>query len=471
MRVSGAAGVLFALSLAACGGGGGGASAGPSASGVPVATPGPAGGGTASPGPGSASGAGPGTAAAGTGTPVAAPFTAFAPVVVSPSVIVDAAAAVSEAPKVTRLAGGGAVLVWRHAGALLAQQIDASGQRAGAQQSIAMAASAFSVAGLAGGDWVVGWSASTVPANAASDSTFTVQTKRFSSTGAVLQDTSTIDTAPAQSIDAGLDVRATTDGGYAVAWAGGNSLGTGPRQVLMQRFARDGTALGRPVAVNTGAADQSRPRLVPLGDGSLVATWLQGDGVVGGSGTSYTVSMRRFGADSTPSGLAQQVQASKADRAFNFAATRMAGDRIAMLWSEPASAADASPVQAHWQVVEASGAAMSSVGVLGVAPAIDSLDVAPTESGFAAFVQVVTGTNRGTSAMVVSLMVDGNGVPLGTVPETVVDRLLNSFGPVSGSVTGPSAYGFSVAGGIDGHYVFAYEAGTSNSAELKALGK
>lgn len=448
--------LLVALTLAACGGGGGGggstpgdATSGAASTGVPSA------GGTPFTGPPAAGGA-----AAG------AQFAAFGPVTVAPSVTFEGGNAAGEGPKVARLAGGGAVVAWKQAGALVAQRIDAAGNRVGPQQAIAGQATIFSVAGLSGGDWVVAWSAATVPPDAVRAFTVTVQTQRYGADGALLQGTTLVNPDPAQSIDAGLDVAATADGGYAVAWAARSSL-AGPRQVLMQRFASSGApAGGLATATAVTAADQTQPRVVPLADGPVVLAWLQA-----ASASSFAIHTRPFGSASTPLEAEREVAASAASAAFPFAAAPLDGDHVGLVWAQPSSATDTAPIQARWQVLDAEGNLESPAGGVTVGPQIDSVGIAPAGRGFTALVQVLNGNPRGTSANIGSIAVDNDGETSATALAPVVDRSLNSVAPLTGNTTGPAGPAFSVAGGTDGRYVLAYESATATGAQVDALGK
>lgn len=453
--------LLFALTLAACGGGGGGgdavspaASSGDVTSGAASADV-PSGGGT----PFTAPPAGGGAVAGGQ-------FAPFGPVTVAPTVTFEGGNAAAEGPKVARLAGGGAVVAWKQAGALVAQQIDAAGNRVGPQQAIAGQATIFSVAGLPGGDWVVAWSAATVPPDAVRASTVTVQTQRYGADGGVVQGTTLVNPDPAQSIDAGLDVAATADGGYAVAWAARSSL-AGPRQVLMQRFTAGGAAAGGlATATAVTAADQTQPRVVPLADGSVVLAWLQA-----ASASSFAIHTRPFSSASVPLEAEREVAASTASAAFPFAAAPLDGDHFGLVWAQPSSATNTAPIQARWQILDAEGNLESPAGGVTVGPQIDSVGIAPAGRGFTALVQVVNGNPRGTTANIGSIAVDNDGETAATALASVVERSLNSVAPLTGNTTGPAGPAFAVAGGPDGRYVLAYESATAAGAEVDALGK
>ena len=459
--------LLLALTLAACGGGGGGGDAAtpgassadtttgtapaadPSAGGAPVAAPAPGSGGAAT----------------------GAQFAAFGPVTVAPSVTFEGGNAGAEGPKVARLAGGGAVIAWKQAGALVAQQVDAAGNLVGAQQSVASQATIFSVAGLPGGEWVVAWSAATVPPDAVRSFTVTVQTRRYGADGTLLQDTTLVNPEPVQSIDAGLDVAATADSGYVVAWSARSSL-AGPRQVLMQRFSAGGAAAGGPAtATAPTAADQTQPRVVPLADGTVVLAWLQDAGGGATGAPSFAIHTRPFSSASAPLEAERQVAASVGSAAFPFAAAPVDDDHIGLVWAQPSSVTNTEPIQARWQILDAEGDLESPVGGITVGPLIDSVAIAPAGRGFTAFVQVVNGNPRGTAANIGSIAVDNDGAAAATALAPVVDRSLNSVAPLTGTTTGPAGPAFSVSGGSDGRYVLAYESATATGAEVDALGK
>lgn len=499
MKVPSSIGLLFALTLAACGGGGGGGDTGSTAAPTPVGAPASASGPAApavaapvatapaapaaapsnpgspapspAPGSGADSGAGSGGTGSGPGNPGNASgpqFTSFGPIVVASAVTVTDAA--TDRPQIALLAGGGSVVVWRSGTALLAQQIDAAGNRVGPQQSIATSAKVYSVAGLYGGDWIVAWSASTLPAATARAHTYTVQTKRFSSAGNLVQDTTPVNTSAALTIDAGVAIAGTTDGGYALAWTYQAGTTGAPRQVLLQRYLTDGAAVGSVVTVSTVNGDQTRPRVVPLSNGAVQVAWLQGAGGGASGATSYSVYTRRFTAGAAAAGPERQVQPSTEASEFSFATAALTNDRIALVWAQP-TPASTGPQQLRWQILDANGAGLSSAGGRDVGPGINSAEVAPAGTGFTGFVQVITGASRGSTAKISSLAVDANGAAAGALATALDDRGLSSIGAVTGSMTGPTANGFSVAGRSDGHYVLAYEHANPNGAQLEAFGR
>ncbi|MBA2962157.1 MULTISPECIES: hypothetical protein [Ramlibacter] len=294
--------------------------------------------------------------------------------------------------------------------------------------------------------------------------------RRYSASGALLQDTTSVTTAPAAAIDAGLDVAAAPDGGHAVAWSA-QSTAAGPRQILVQRFSANGAAVGSaPTVANETQGDQAQPRIVPLADGSLVLTWLQTQGDAALGGLSFTITTRPFSGLTAPLAAARGVAASAAAATFPFAAAPLADGRVGLAWGQPASTSSSSP-QARWQIVDAQGNPESVIGGITVLQ-IDSVAIARADRGFTAFFQTVIGERRGTTASINSIAVNNDAVAAATVLTQEVDRTLNLVvSPTLGIFTGPAAPGFAVAGGSDGRYVLTYASATANGADVIALGK
>jgi len=91
---------------------------------------------------------------------------------------------------------------------------------------------------------------------------------------------------------------ALADGGWVVTWEVDNQDGWG-KAVYQQRFAQDGAAVGTATRVNTTIpADQSKPSVTALADGSWVVTW-QSDRQ---DGSGFGIFQQRYFADGTPIG-------------------------------------------------------------------------------------------------------------------------------------------------------------------------
>ena len=449
--------LLLGFALAACGGGGGGTGDGAASSfGNPSA---------------SADGAGIGGTGAGTGTSEPAAFAAFGPVTVAVA-STGLGDGLGQGPRVARLSGGGAVVTWLSGPSLFAQQVDAGGSNVGPPLEVARLSPAirsYSVAGLGNGDWVVAWASSTVPQDRSARAfTKTVQARRYGGDGTLLQDTTLVDPAVHADVDPELHVKAAPDGGYVVAWSGSLGLAA-PREAFFRRFAADGSAAGETAKVSAIGGDQTQLQAVPLSDGSVVIAWLQGVGGGANAGSGFAIHTRRFGAGSEAPGPEQVVEASAAASTFTFAATRVAGDRVAVLWSQPAGDTLA-PIEARWQLLDAGGSAATPMGAIAVAPVIDDLEIAPSGAGFTGFVQDATATGRVIVARIGSFAVDGSGALQGGI-ETLARRNIAAVSPTTGDVTGPAGTRFAVDGGADGHFVAAYDTAIADGAEVDVLGR
>ena len=452
--------LVLGLALAACGGGGGdgapGGSDAVSSSGNPAD---------------SAGGIGAGIGGTGAGTSAPGVFTAFGPVTVAAASTVPGDGA-GQGPRVARLAGGGAVVTWLSGPSLLAQQVDAGGRNVGAPLEVARLSPpvrSHGVTGLANGDWVVAWASSTVPQDRSARAfTKTVQTRRYGGDGTLLQDTTLVDPTVYSDVDPELNVKATADGGHVVAWSGSLGLAA-PREAFFRRFPADGAAAGEAAKVSGIGGDQSQLQVAPLSDGSVVIAWLQGAGGGANGGSGFAIHTRRFGAGSDALGPEQVVQASAAASTFQFAATRVAGDRVAVLWSQPVGDTRV-PIEARWQLLDPDGSAATPMGAIAVAPVIDDLEIAPSGAGFTGFVQDSTATGRVFVARLGSFAVDGNGALQGGI-DTLARRNITSVSPTTGDVTGPAGTRFSVDGAADDHFAAAYDTAIAGGAEVDVLGR
>ena len=468
--------LLLALAVAACGGGGGGdgGSIATPASNTPVPAPANPDGSAQPPAPAPTPGQAPAPAPTPTPAPGQAPAPAPAPVSAPAPAPDDPAPAqftpfsqvavgtiprgdpfVPGRPQVSRLSGGGAVIAWVSGKSLVARQLDASGQPTGQQQSVAGLAQSdggFAVAGLTGGDWVIAWADQTTPCNTAR---CTIQTRRFSATGALGKDTTLVVPNGYATIDPHLQVKAMPDGGYVIAWSG---LFTSVSLASYQRFAADGSAMGDPVFVasNQQGDSDSKLKILPLVDGTIFAVWKrQGFGPT----STNRFFVRHFSAIGVGLGGETQLTVPPSDFPLDVTATLLANGNIGVAW------ATNGPSIVRWQVVDPNGNPVGAMGTLSWGPSIDAIDSAAGPQGFLVFFQVSTDYNRGTNAQVTQLSIDNSGT------STVVNRSLFSVSPTTGAQTGPAGAGFSIAGASDGHYVAAFETGVPEGAEVNALGR
>lgn len=365
------------------------------------------------------------------------------------------------APAVAPLSNGGAVVVWSSGKSLLAQRVASDGSLVGAEMTVASLDNnvlAFAVTSLAGGDWVVTWISQIRPVLTMLAVPYGLQTARFSATGALVQDRQVI--VEFTSFDPRVQIKPTSDGGYIIGWASSPSI-TPPQHVELARFAADGsrTAL---VGAGNGGTVQSHVQVVPLADGSFVAAWRQAGTAAGAA--SYTVWTQHFSSALVPLGAPRLLEGSSANVPIPFAVASVGSGRVGVVWlSDPGSD------QVSWQVLEASGAAATSVSSQRFTPVVDQLEAVGSDDGFIAFVQVRTVYNRGVNAQLTALSIASDGSLAST--STLAGRSLESISPTTGARSGPAAAGFSVWGTGGGHFAAAYESANGVMRNVFALAR
>jgi hypothetical protein len=204
---------------------------------------------------------------------------------------------------VSRLAGGGAVVAWLTSDGLFVQRLDASGQSSGAAigaatftSSLGRNGARFSVAGTADGGWVLAWATSASP----------LQFQRYDASGAPLGAAVQLDSGASIGVS-DVQVRALAGGSFVVAWSAGDATN---RTVLARNFSATGAALGGAVALSSAVGPHFDANLTPLPDGTFIAGWLQGKGSQdGGMGTAATVGVRHLDAALNPLGADQSIPA------------------------------------------------------------------------------------------------------------------------------------------------------------------
>jgi hypothetical protein len=457
-------GLIASVALASCGGGGGGngSVAGNSPAAAPAAASGPA----ASP----SSTASPSAAApvagspAAPGTPVSTAFTAFGPTTVASGLA--GAGRGAPAPVVARLAGGGSVVAWTNNGAANAQVLDANGNLSGSVISFGTGGSAsIAVAGLANGDWVIAWDAVTLPAVTPTAQRDTVQFRRYGAAGALVQDTAVIGT-PVYSVSEGMRAAATPDGGFAITFAARDVIGS-PGHIFTQRYGAAGQPLGPLVTVSARPGEQQRPELAVLPDSSIMLAWVQSFGTA-------SFYMRQIDASGVPAGQEMQVGPSLPVGVASFAATGLPDSRIALAWV-PGDSGSASSAQLNWQVVDVAGVALSSIGSVTVSGSNGALQrvamtARPLGDGFNVVAQTLEGAPRGEAQHLLLHVIGSDGALQSSA--ALATALVSSVSDVSGNVTGPATPGFGVAGGPDGHFVYAWEnASGVGTAGVSAAGQ
>lgn len=455
---------LFGSVLAACGGGGGGDN--PTASGSPSPAPATASGGPV-PAPGPASAPAPTSAPAtgtGTGTPTPPPaanapaFASFGPATVASGLSGVDRGTPSTSPAAARLSGGGSVVAWVDKGAISVRVLDNSGTPIGDVISVATGTpSSVAVAGLANGDWIVAWDAVTLPAATPTAQRTTVQFRRYTATGALLQDTTAVAGA-VYGVDAGMQAVGTPDGGFAVAFAAHDVTGA-PGHIFAQRYNSGGTALGAAVTLSARPGDQAQPRLAALPDSSTLLVWLQQSG-------DSAIFMRRIDSAGLPAGGETQLAASPSG-ASTLGASVLPSGNVAIAWTTFS--------RVSWQVFDPAGTARTAQGDASVpfsagGPAHVAVVPRAADDGFQVLVDTLFGYNRGTGEHLLNYEIGADGSLLSTTEVAVAS--VSSVSDITGNVTGPAASGFGIAGGSDGHFVYAWESASGvGVAQLSAAGQ
>jgi len=141
-----------------------------------------------------------------------------------------------------------------------------------------------SVTVLADKGWVVSWTSGGL-----------LKQQRYTSAGAPQGEEAQVSTMDFVSTSS---TTALADGGWVVTWDVDNQDGWG-KAVYQQRYAQDGSTVGGAVRVNTNTpADQSKPSVAALPDGSWIVTW-QSDRQ---DGSGLGIYQQRYFADGNPIG-------------------------------------------------------------------------------------------------------------------------------------------------------------------------
>lgn len=176
-----------------------------------------------------------------------------------------------------RLADGGSVIIWlnRDSGGqqeIQGQRLAADGSMLGSTIDVGeLPANAFvtpAVAALAGGGFVVTWSA---PAAGSFNSTILAQ--RFGADGAPIGDVTMINPG-GNYFQYDPHIAGLKDGSYVVVWSGTDPAGIG---IHAQRFSAEGLALGAEVALGGAFSNSYDPQVVALAGGGYVVIWSEFD--------------------------------------------------------------------------------------------------------------------------------------------------------------------------------------------------
>jgi Ca2+-binding RTX toxin-like protein len=233
---------------------------------------------------------------------------------VGPEILVNTTTAGTQSENaIARLADGGFVVVWTHdtepngvSGDIYGQRFDAAGNKVGGEFIVDAPASTkqvdASVAGLAGGGFVVTW---TDPETSADGNGSAVRGRVYNADGTAAGAEFVVNTdAPGNQGDS--DVTALAGGGFVVTWTGADGSGLGVRA---QVFDAGGAKLGAEQIVNTTTLNsQFAPAVTALASGGFVVSWSHQIPSTSGGPDSYKVLAQSFDAGGAKAGTEFLVQ-------------------------------------------------------------------------------------------------------------------------------------------------------------------
>ncbi len=123
-------------------------------------------------------------------------------------------------------------------------------------------------------------------------------------------------------------------GGFVALWESYGSSGSDSSgdSIQGQRYAADGTPLGREFQVNSyTASNQSGPSVAALADGGFVAMWYS-YGSSGSDSSSYSIQGQRYAADGTPLGGEFQVNSYTTSGQYQPSVAALADGGFVALW-------------------------------------------------------------------------------------------------------------------------------------------
>jgi hypothetical protein len=494
LTVVSAGALALVTTLTACGGGGGGDTTGatggtattnplsatPSATGAPAgSTPAAGSGGTGTSTDGATTAPPPAAGAPADGTPAASTppaanpaFAAFGPVRVASGLTTSSST--RNATSVARLTGGGSVVGWINGGTVNAQILDNNGAAVpgGLISFNTGGSSSVAVAGLQNGEWIVAWDAVTLPAVTPTAQRGTVQFRRYSASGALLGDTTTVGRA-VFGITSAIQAVGTTDNGFTIAFAARDVTGS-PSHIFAQHYGSDSGALGDVITLSNRPGEQSLPALAALSNGGTALVWSQN------FGTDSPILMLPIDVAGRAGAETQLVGGSTSQGVTSLAAYGLTGGRIALAYVG-ISGTPALP-SAFWQTFNEAGAEAGTLRTAsieanggGIPTAVAITPHNESDGGFHVFVGTTVGTRRGTEQNLIDYVV-GNRLDAGIDAQLGVNLittvLVSTASPTSGDVTGPAVAGFGIAGATDGHFVYAWQSGSGvGVAQVNAAGQ
>ena len=267
-------------------------------------------------------------------------------------------------PSVAGLAGGNYVVTWQdssgHSGGsgwdVRGQLYSKNGASIGGEFRVNTYTSSSqydpSVAGLAGGGFVVTWRDDS---GHSGGSGADIRGQRYGADGAALGSEFRVNTYTSSS-QYEPSVAGLGDGGFVVTWRddSGHDGGSGA-DIRGQRYAADGTAAGDEFRVNTyKSSTQYWPSVAGLGNGGFVVSWSSNSQ----DGSNYGVYAQRYAADGTTVGAEFRVNSHTGGQQYHSSVTGLGGGGFVVTWRDDSGHSGGSGVDVRGQVYDANGAAV-----------------------------------------------------------------------------------------------------------------
>jgi Ca2+-binding RTX toxin-like protein len=326
-------------------------------------------------------------------------------------------------PRITKLAGGGFVVLWRDASGALgtgtqtevrAQIYDANGAPVGAElllnATFSTATNFPSIAALPGGGFVASWS----------DSSAGIILRQFDAAGTPATGEVSVQTTNGLTLGSRPDIAVQPNGQYLVTWhvqVAGENGGPNNFDVRGRLFGADGP-LGVDFLVTAGTVgDQGRPRVAALSSGQYLVTWDENVG----DGTLLNVKAQLL--DATGARIGGEISvAQQAGNQFEPVVASLPDGRFVISWS--AVEAGLTTLDVRAQLFSATGAKLGLEFRVNTETASDQ--TRPTVAALSDGRFLISWTDNGTTADpspagIKARLFDADGAALGT------EFLVNSF--------------------------------------------
>jgi T1SS-143 domain-containing protein len=360
---------------------------------------------------------------------------------------------------IAALANGGFVVTWTSYGqdgsaeGVFARRYDAAGQPSGEFRVNSFTnddQSLSSVAGLAGGDFVVTWTSYDQDGNG-----YGIYGQRYDANGVVsggefrINSTTAFDQIYAS-------VAALTGGGFVVTWTSYFQDGGG-FGVYGQRYDSTGAPSGTEFLVNTTTAGvQDYPSVTALADGGYLVTWESS----GQDGSGYGIYGQRYGASGQPVGneyLVNQISAGEQVQHYNWQAhtvIQLADGSVVSAWEGAPGASSTYEVFARSFSLGAAGAEDTAISLGNITAAVSDTSTSATAGGVETLRLVLSGFPSGATFSVGHA---GNGADLG---KWVIDDAaqIASLAGTQLTMTPPQDY--------NGHFTLSVSAVVTDTAML-----